>query len=378
MAHDDQHFMEEALRLARRCLGRTAPNPAVGAVVVRDGAIAGRGATQPPGGPHAEVMALAEASDAARGATLYVTLEPCCHHGRTPPCTDTIIAAGIARCVAAVSDPFPFVNGNGITRLRNAGITVDVGLMRREAADLNAGFFTRVRTGRPRVLAKYAMTLDGRIATRSGHSRWITGEEARLAVHQLRDQVDAILVGAGTISADNPALTTRLPDELAGAGGSHHPLRIIVDGRGSSPLTALVFDPALPGQTLVVTTATAPPEWSSALADQGTGVEICGSGPLLDLGDLLDRLGQRGLTSLLVEGGSQLHGAFFDAGLVDHVVAFIAPVVVGGAAAPGPVGGAGVATMAEGFRLREVRLQRLGDDVLVAGEVIKPSLPEVA
>ncbi len=375
---DDERFMQEALALARRVLGRTAPNPAVGAVVVRDDRVVGRGWTCPPGGPHAEVMALREAGEAASGATLYVTLEPCCHHGRTPPCTEAIVAAGIARCVVAVADPFPLVNGGGITLLRRLGIVVEIGLKADEATDINAGFFTRVRTGRPLVLAKYAMTLDGRIATRTGHSRWITGEEARLVVHQLRDRIDAIAVGAGTVIADDPALTTRLPDELAGEGGPHHPLRVVVDGRGASPLTARVFDSSLPGRTLVATTAAASPEWLSGLAERGVEHLACGEGPRLRLDALLDRLGERGINTLLVEGGSRLLGAFFDGGLVDHIAAFVAPVVVGGSDAPGPVGGFGVPTMAEAVRLTNVRLTRLGDDILMEGDVAKSPVWEVA
>lgn len=368
----DRRFMAAALRLAEAALGRTAPNPAVGAVVVRSGAVVGRGATRPPGGPHAEVVALAEAGERAAGATLYATLEPCCHHGRTPPCVEAIIAAGIARCVVAVTDPCPLVNGGGIARLRAAGVAVDVGPMASAAADLNAGFFARVRTGRPLVVAKYAMTLDGRIATRTGHSRWITGEAARLAVHRLRDRVDAVMVGAGTVGADDPALTTRLPDELAGDGGPHHPLRVVVDGRGTAPLAARVFDPALPGRTLVATTRRAPAAWREALATRGVEHLIAGDGPLVDLGAVLDHLGDRGINSLLVEGGGRLHGAFFDAGLVDRVAAFVAPVIVGGGEAPGPIGGCGVATMAEAWRLADVTLRRLGDDLLLEGRVRKP------
>ncbi len=374
---NDEVFMHEALALARRTLGRTAPNPAVGAVVVRDGRIVGRGWTHPPGGPHAEIVALREAGKAASGATLYVTLEPCCHYGRTPPCTEAIVAASIARCVAAVADPFPLVNGGGIALLRRSGIVVEIGLKAREATDLNAGFFARVRTGRPLVLAKYAMTLDGRIATRTGHSRWITGEEARLVVHQLRDRVDAITVGAGTVIADDPALTTRLPDELAGDGGPHHPLRVVVDGRGASPLTARVFDPSLPGRTLVATTAAAAPEWLSGLAERDVELVTCGEGPELRLDVLLDWLGARGINTLLVEGGGRLLGAFFDGRLVDQIAAFVAPVVVGGSDAPGPVGGCGVPTMTEALRLTNVRLTRLGDDILVEGDVAKPPVWEV-
>lgn len=370
--------MVEAMRLAGRALGRTAPNPAVGAVVVQSGAVVGSGSTQGPGQPHAEIMALRQAGTASRGATLYVTLEPCCHYGRTPPCTNAVIASEVTRCVVAVADPFPLVNGGGIARLRAAGITVDVGLMADEATELNAGYFTRVRTGRPLVVAKYAMTLDGRIATRTGHSRWITGQPARSASHRLRDRVDAIMVGAGTVTQDDPFLTTRLPDQCAGVGGPHHPLRIVVDGRGMSPLTARVFDPALPGRTLLATTTTAPPAWLATLAARGVEIELRGDGPSIDLGLLLDRLGHRGLNTLLVEGGSRLHGALFDATLVDRVAAFIAPVVVGGADSPGPVGGHGVTTMGEAVSLTDLRLRRLGDDLLVEANVVKPARREVA
>ncbi|MEA2514367.1 MAG: diaminohydroxyphosphoribosylaminopyrimidine deaminase [Thermomicrobiales bacterium] len=365
----DDQFMDEALVLARRALGRTAPNPAVGAVVVRNDAIVGQGWTRPPGGPHAEAVALAEAGGRAAGATLYVTLEPCCHHGRTPPCADAIIAAGIARCVVAVADPFPLVNGGGVSRLREAGIAVAVGVGAVEASSLNEGYFTRIRTGRPMVIAKYAMTLDGRIATRTGQSRWITGEESRVSAQILRDQADAIMVGTGTVRLDDPLLTTRLPAELAGDGGPHHPLRIVIDGRGTTPRAARVFDPALPGKTLVATTASALPDWRAALAPGGVEQVTAGDGPLVDLGGLLDHLGGRGINSLLVEGGSRLHGSLFDAKLVDRVAAFIAPVVVGGRDAPGPVGGYGVATMSAAWQLRDVTLQRLGDDLLLQGRV---------
>ncbi|MEJ7762199.1 MAG: bifunctional diaminohydroxyphosphoribosylaminopyrimidine deaminase/5-amino-6-(5-phosphoribosylamino)uracil reductase RibD [Thermomicrobiales bacterium] len=375
--HEDGQFMREALDLAVRALGRTAPNPAVGAVVVRDGHVVGRGWTRPPGGAHAEVVALAEAGADAVGATLYVTLEPCSHHGRTPPCTEAIIAAGITRCVVAVTDPFPLVAGSGISFLRQSGLAVEIGPEAREATDLNAGFFTRVRTGRPCVVAKYAMTLDGRIATRTGHSRWVTGEEARQAVHLMRDRVDAIAVGAGTVTADDPTLTTRLPVQLSGDGGPHHPRRVVIDGHGSSPLTAHLFNPELPGQTLVATTGAARPEWLAALARRGIARERCGDGPCVDLPLLLDLLGARGVNTLLVEGGGRLHGAFFDAGLVDRVSAFIAPVLVGGAESPGPVSGHGVATLAEAVRLKDVRVRRYGEDVLVEGEVVKPAAGEV-
>lgn len=376
---DDESFMRKALRLGHHALGRSTPNPAVGAVIVQHGEIVGRGWTLPAGGSHAEIVALRDAGARASGATLYITLEPCRHHGRTPPCTDAIIAAGIRRCVVAVEDPFPLVAGAGIAQLDAAGITVDVGLAAPEAADLHAGFFSRIRTGRPLVRAKYAMTLDGRIATGTGQSRWITGPAARRHAHVLRDRADALLVGAGTVLADDPALTTRLPTTATGAGGVHHPLRIVVDGRGASPLSARVYDPALPGRTRVATTAAAPADWLRELAACGIDHVICGSGPRVDLPALLDAFGELGLNEILVEGGGRLLGSFFDAGLVDRVAAFIAPVIVGGAEASGPVMGRGIATMAEAWRLSDTRFRTLGDDLLLEGTVrAVPSLVEVA
>jgi diaminohydroxyphosphoribosylaminopyrimidine deaminase/5-amino-6-(5-phosphoribosylamino)uracil reductase len=363
--------MDEALRLARRALGRVSPNPAVGAVIVRDGAIVGRGWTQPPGGPHAEAVALAEAGPAATGASLYVTLEPCAHYGRTPPCADAIAAAGIARCLVAVGDPFPAVDGAGLDRLRAAGVAVEVGLVAEAAASLNAGFFTRIRTGRPQVVAKYAMTLDGRIATRTGQSRWVSGAPSRRVAHVLRDRADAVMVGAGTVAADDPSLTTRLPVGLAGDGGPHHPLRVVVDGRGASPLKSRVFNPAQPGRTLVATTAAAPAGWLAALEARGIDRFVAGRGPMVDLPRVLDHLGAEGVNALLVEGGGRLHGALFDAELVDRVVAFVAPVIVGGVAAPGPVGGCGVAAMRDARRLENVAVRRLGADLLVEGDVVR-------
>jgi len=352
-------------------LGRTAPNPAVGAVVVRDGRVVGVGATQPPGGAHAEVVALADAGAAARGATLYVTLEPCAHHGRTPPCAEAVIAAGIARCVVAVADPFPAVAGAGLARLRVAGVRVDVGTGAADAAALNAGFFARVRSGRPLVTVKYAMTLDGRIATRSGHSRWISGEASRAFAHVLRDRTDAILVGAGTVVTDDPVLTTRLPSAAAGDGGPHHPVRVVVDGRGSSPPGARVFDPAQPGRTLLATTITAPRSWLAALRAQGVDAVVAGAGPRVDLAALFDALGERGLNTVLVEGGARIHGALFDADLVDRVVGIVAPVIVGGDAARGPVDGRGAATMASAQRLEDVQMRRVGDDVIIEGAIAR-------
>jgi diaminohydroxyphosphoribosylaminopyrimidine deaminase/5-amino-6-(5-phosphoribosylamino)uracil reductase len=371
----DRRWMREALALGNRARGRVSPNPAVGALLVADGEVVGRGWTQPPGGAHAEVVALADAGDRARGATLYVTLEPCGHHGRTPPCADAVIAAGVARVVAAMADPNPLVAGGGLARLRAAGIEVTAGVEDAAARDAHAPFLHRLATGRPLVIAKYAATLDGRIATATGDSRWITGDAARLEAHRLRDRVAAIAVGAGTVLADDPLLTTRLP---ATEGAPHHPLRVVVDGRGRSPLTARIFDPALPARTCVLTSDLAPATWRADLAARGVEVATLGPGPRLPVAAILAHLGALGVDSLLVEGGGDLLGAFFDAGAIDRVVAFVAPVIVGGASAPGPVGGSGIAALRHAPRLTGMQVRQIGDDILIEGRVAVASAGEVA
>lgn len=361
-------FMELALAEGERALGRVSPNPAVGAVLVRAGQVVGRGHTQPPGGPHAEIVALRAAGAAARGATLYTTLEPCSHHGRTPPCVEALIAAGVTAVYAAAVDPFPAVNGSGLERLRAAGLEVQVGLGAEAAAELTAGFRRRLATGRPLVTAKYAMTLDGRIATHTGQARWITGPAARRAAHRLRDRSDGILIGVNTVLADDPALTTRLPADECGANGPHHPLRIVLDGRGRIPSDAQILRAELPGATLIACTPAVAPERRAAWEQRGAEVLVVpGAGPRVDLPALLAALGARGLNTLLVEGGAEVLGAFFAAGLIDRVVAFVAPVLVGGRTAPGPLGGQGVATMAAAGRLTGVTVRLVGEDLMICG-----------
>lgn len=362
-------YMRAALSLARLALGRTAPNPAVGAVVVRDDRIVGRGHTQPPGGPHAEVLALREAGELARGASLYVTLEPCAHWGRTPPCVDAVLAAGVGEAFVAIPDPNP-IAGGGIGRLRDGGVGVRVGLCEHEARQLNEGFLKRVSTELPFVIAKYAMTLDGRIATRTGHSRWITGEAARLEVHRLRDQVDGIVVGAGTIAADDPELTTRLPSEHAGAGGPHQPLRIVLDGSGRTRVSTRVLGPMLPGRTLIACTTNTPPgrvrEWEESGAET---LVLQADGTRVPVRALLEALGERGLNTVLIEGGGETLYSFLAEGLIDRVQAYIAPKLVGGREAPGPFGGEGIRTMDEAWSLREVVIRSFGSDLCVDGYV---------
>jgi diaminohydroxyphosphoribosylaminopyrimidine deaminase / 5-amino-6-(5-phosphoribosylamino)uracil reductase len=363
----DRRFMDLALEQARSALGRVSPNPAVGALLVRDGQVVGQGATQPPPGEHAEIMALRQAGDQARGADMYVTLEPCSHFGRTPPCADAIIATGVKRVVAAVQDPHPQVDGGGFDKLGRAGIAVEVGLMAEDAREIISGFVSRIETGRPRTTVKYAMTLDGRIATRSGHSRWVSGPESRQDVHIRRDRCDAILVGIGTLLADDPQLTTRLPDELSGYGGAHHPLRVVLDRQARTPVNARMLAPETPGDTLIFTSEQAPEERVDALRQAGAEVALLDE---VTPQKLLQHLGERGINDLLIEGGGTVIGTFFDAGLVDRVVIYIAPVIVGGADAASPVAGDGVATMPEAWQLVDRRVRQLGDDICIEGTVV--------
>lgn len=376
-AATDRQWMARALGLAARVRGRVAPNPAVGAVLVRDGILVGEGATEPPEEPHAEVVALRQAGERARGATLYVTLEPCAHYGRTPPCVDALLAAGIARAVVAVRDPYPEVNGRGIRRIIEGGVAVELGLSAEPAIAINGGFFKRVRTGLPEVTAKFAMSLDGRIATRTGHSRWITGPASRREAHRLRDTHDAILVGIGTVLADDPLLTTRLPETEAGAGGPHHPLRVVLDSLGRTPLSAAMLRPHTPGRTLLAVGASASPERVAALRAAGAGVLTLPScDGRVDLTALLRQLARDGVNTVLVEGGAGVLGALFDLDLVDRVVAFIAPAIIGGRDALAAIGGVGAATMEAATRLRDVEVSRLDGDVMVTGRVHPIVLPE--
>lgn len=360
----DRSYMARALELARRGLGRTSPNPVVGAVIVKNGEIIGEGYHRRAGTPHAEIHALNEAGDCARGATLYVTLEPCTHFGRTPPCTEAIINAGVKRVVAAVVDPNPLMAGKGLARLQSAGIEVATGLLADEARQLNEVFFKWVTTGRPFVLVKTAMTLDGKIATSSGDSHWVTGPEARQYVHRLRDQYDAVLVGIGTALADDPRLTTRLP-----GGNGRDPVRVIVDSRLRLPVTARVLRLESQAPTLIACTQRADPEKRAALEETGAQVLV---GPeqedgRVDLEWLLGELAGRGITSIMSEGGAQINGALFARGLVDKVMFFLAPKVIGGTAAPGPIGGRGCDRMAEAVTLERVTVMAVGGDFLVTG-----------
>ncbi|GIU96574.1 MAG: riboflavin biosynthesis protein RibD [Actinomycetota bacterium] len=358
--------MRRALQLAERGWGRVSPNPMVGAVVLdARGRVVGEGYHAGPGSPHAEVVALRDAGERARGGTLVVTLEPCDHTGRTGPCTREVLAAGIARVVAATRDPNPLVDGAGFRRLRTAGVEVDVGVLGEEAERLNAAFARHVRTGLPFVVLKTAASLDGRTATRTGASRWITSAEARRDAHRLRAWADAIVVGSGTALADDPQLTVREP----AWADARPPIRVVVDGRGRVPPTARLGDGSAP--TLVATTERAPRKRREAWRRAGAEVVVLDADAQGHpaLGALLERLGKRDVQGVLVEGGATLAWGFVRAGLVDRVVAYLAPTLLGGAEAPGVLGGAGVATLAEGVALRFVSAEPVGPDLKVVADV---------
>jgi len=360
-------YMGQAISLARLALGQASPNPAVGAVVVSKRTVVGQGYTQPPGSHHAEVIALKQAGEAARGGVMYVTLEPCCHHGRTPPCTQAIISAGIKSVHMAMIDPNPIVSGRGKDELEKNRVKTYLGEGEEEAREINEAYIKHITTGLPFVTAKFAISLDGKIATRSGNSRWISGAEARKYVHGLRYTSDAIMAGANTIIADNPHLTTRCS---GGKGGTarKQPLRVIVDGQGRTPLTARLFSE--PGETLLALGRTATEKEKTAFKQAGAEVvELPSAKGQVDLGRLLEVLGKREITSVLVEGGGILLGSLFDQGLVDKVIAFIAPVIIGGAEAKTAVAGRGVDEVAESFRLERMKVEKLGDDLMVSGYV---------
>ena len=355
-------YMARALALARMALGHVSPNPAVGAVIVDGDVIMGEGYTQPPGSAHAEVVALEQAREGARGATMYVTLEPCAHFGRTPPCTRAIIAAGISEVRMAMLDPNPLVSGRGQRELEEAGIKTYLGEREQEARELNEAYLKFITTGLPFVIAKFAMSLDGKIATKSGDSKWISGQEARRQVHSLRHIVDAIMVGVNTVLADDPQLTAR---EVEG-GARRQPLRVIVDSYGRTPPQAQALKG--PGTTLVATTGALRPGRDGALKEVGAELlTLPEAEGMVDLAELMKALGQRQIASVLVEGGGALLGSLFDLGLVDKVVAFIAPVIIGGVGPATSIGGRGVEKVAQALRLGRVRVERVGDDVMITG-----------
>lgn len=365
----DHHFMQQALELAAAGSGKVSPNPMVGAVLVKNDQVVGRGYHQALGRAHAEVEAIADAGPLAAGATLYVTLEPCNHTGRTPPCTQAILAARIARVVVAATDPNPDVQGGGIEFLKKSGLTVDAGIMAAEANRLNEAFVKHVQTKCPFVIAKWAATLDGRIATANGDARWVTGSQAREYVHRLRDRLDAIMVGVGTVQQDDPRLNTRLAD-----GSGRDPVRVILDTRLTTLPTARLFQLDSPAQTLIICTPDAPARARRTLEEKGaTVMTVPALDGHVDLRAAMQKLGAQNITSVLLEGGSRVHAAAWKAGVVDKVMAFYAPKLTGGDDGYPIFRGPGVERMNDCAQLENLQVRCLGEDVLIEGDLRQTS-----
>jgi diaminohydroxyphosphoribosylaminopyrimidine deaminase/5-amino-6-(5-phosphoribosylamino)uracil reductase len=350
----DEKFMGRCLELARRGLGEVEPNPMVGALLVRDGRVIAEGWHRRFGGPHAEIDALDRAGSRSKGATLYVSLEPCPHFGKTPPCTDRIVDAGVREIVAAVRDPNPIVNGKGLQVLRRHGVKVRTGALEADAVRLNRGFFKAHRVGLPYVAAKWAMTLDGKIATRTGDSRWVSGDRARGWVRSLRDDYQAILVGANTAVRDDPGLR----------GGRRDPIRIVLDSNARLPLESQLVRTARERRTVIAVTDSAPSARLRQLERAGVQV-IRLETP--DLRVVFEELARSGIHSILVEGGGEVHASLFESGLADEVLVVVAPKIAGGRDAVTPVEGEGLSKMAEALRLKNITVERLGQDVLIRG-----------
>lgn len=367
----DEKFMRLALRLAMKGMGKTSPNPMVGAVVVKGKTIVGRGYHHRAGEPHAEILALRQAGERARGATLYLNLEPCDHCGKTPPCTRAILQAKIKRVVAGMKDPNPLVSGRGIERLRRAGVQVRVGVLEEESRELNRAFCKFITTREPFVTLKAAATLDGKVATRSGDSRWISSEASRNYVHRLRQAMDAVMVGIGTVLKDDPLLTVR----LAGGKRPGQPLRVVVDSRLRIPLNSQVVRTALHFPTLVAATREASPSKMKKLARAKLEILIIESDAQgrVSLRALMRELGRRGVVSVLLEGGSTLNAGALREGIVDRLLLFFAPKIIGGQRAPGVIGGEGALLIKDAEPVKILKIRRIGPDILIEGALGKRS-----
>lgn len=367
-----QRYMERALTLAAEGRGRTSPNPTVGAVLTKNGRIVGEGYHAYAGADHAEVVALRAAEEATRGAACYVTLEPCSHHGKTPPCTEALIKAGITKVLVATFDPNPLVAGTGVRRLREAGISVEVGLLQEAATRLNEPYFKYIRVREPFVLLKAALSLDGKLATRTGDSQWITGEGARRRVHETRDTVDAVVVGIGTILKDDSMLTTRLEGRVG-----RDPLRIVLDSRGRLPLTARILRTGA-RPPLVAVGPRIPPARLRRLKEAGAEVVMLPQGDGgLSLRDLVSELGRREITSVMIEGGGKVATSALQAGIVDKLILMLAPILIGGEKAPTLLGGEGVEKLAEALHLTQLSVEHAGQDLILEGYLTAPVAPWV-
>ncbi len=357
---DDAYWMKRVLRLAEKGRGRTSPNPMVGAILLKDSKVVGEGYHAKAGEAHAEIVALERARQEARGATLYLNLEPCSHYGKTPPCAPRVIEAGIGRVVIGMEDPNPLVKGKGIGILRGAGLDVQVGILEEECRRLNEAFCKYILQKVPFVILKVAATLDGKIAARSGDSKWISGEASRRLVHRLRDQVDGVLVGIGTVLKDNPLLTARIK-------GGRDPYRIVLDSRLRIPEEAKLIGTS-PSKAIIAATESASREKIEKLEKKGVRILIFDSKEgRIDLKACLSKLGEIGVMSLLVEGGSRVNGSLLDEGLIDKLLIFFSPRLMGDPQAPGIFGGRGAARLQEAIGLREIRMKRVGEDVFLEG-----------
>ncbi|GGJ59568.1 diaminohydroxyphosphoribosylaminopyrimidine deaminase/5-amino-6-(5-phosphoribosylamino)uracil reductase [Anoxybacillus voinovskiensis] len=356
MQHDER-YMRLAFEIAKTGLGQTSPNPAVGAVVVKNGEIVGFGAHLKAGEPHAEVHAIRMAGDKAKGATVYVTLEPCSHFGKTPPCADLLVETGVQRVVIATTDPNPLVAGKGIEKLKQAGIDVTVGVLKEEADDLNRVFFHYITTKTPFVTMKFAASLDGKIATKTGESKWITSEEARQDVHRYRARHDAILVGVDTVIADDPSLTVRLPE------GGKNPIRLILDTHLRTPLEANVVQDGA-AETWIVVGSEVSRERIALYARPHVRI-VSMPTPTIDIRELLNMLAGHKITSVFVEGGAKVHDSFIRAGAVQEIIAYFAPKIIGGSEAKTPVEGIGFAHMTDVLELTIKRVETIGRDIKI-------------
>lgn len=364
-----EKFMSLALKLARRGLGRTSPNPVVGAVIVKEGKVVGQGFHRAAGRPHAEVEAIRSAGSEARNAELFVTLEPCNHHGRTPPCTEAIREAGIGKVYYGIDDPNPGVRGGGADTLRKAGIEVVGPLLENRCRRQNEVYLANVKERRPFVYLKLAMSLDGRIATRTGASQWITSEQSRAKVHRLRDRVSAVMVGIGTVLADNPRLTTRLPD-----GRGQNPIRIVADSHLRTPLNAAILNSSGGSKVIIATVESPHQDRRHAIEKTGAKVLRTSGQSRVDLRDLMSKLFKIGITSILIEGGSGLAWSALEERIVDRCIFFYAPILIGGETAHPGIGGTGIARLKDAPRLVEVRTSRVGPDICIDGRVCYPGV----
>jgi len=357
---DDEFWMRMALHLAEKGKGRTSPNPMVGAVLLKRGKVVGEGYHAQAGEPHAEIIAIKKAGEKAKGATLFLNLEPCTHYGKTPPCVPAVIEAGVRKVIVGMEDPNPLVKGRGMVLLKQAGLDVKLGVLEKECYRLNEAFCKYIVRHEPFIILKVAATLDGKLATRNGESQWITGETSRRFVHRLRDQVDGVVVGIGTVMKDDPMLTTRIR-------GGRDPYRIVFDSRLRIPENAKVVDLS-PSKTIVATTEMASRDKIERLQKKGVQILISDSKlGKVDLKSSLLKLGEMGMISLLVEGGSQINGSFLDQGLIDKIFLFLSPKLIGDPLAPGIFSGAGIASLKEATSIKDLKVRRVGEDILLEG-----------